>query len=67
MAWRMESAATSYSKKRIFMRIGRGAATEKSQWHKRPDLVPCAGGNQDRVAGTDLTLVTVDLHHPAAG
>src|SRR5439155_19739416 len=48
---------------RVRAPVRRSAAAQEAQPSlRRADLVPRAGGNQDRVAGHDAGALTVDLH-----
>ena len=50
----------------VVVRIWRRAAAEKAERGGGRDLVPGAGRNQDRVAGCDRTLFSVDFHRALA-
>lgn len=48
------------------MRVRRGAAAEEAQRFRSHDGVPCAGRDEDGIAGHDRARFAVDLHRPAA-
>ena len=50
----------------IFVRVGRGAAAEEAEGFAGCDGVPCAGRDEDRVAGADGARLSVDFHFTAA-
>ena len=48
------------------MRVGRGAAAEEAQGFAGSDGVPCAGRDEDCIAGADGARLAVDFHFTAA-